>query len=107
VHRAVREALNQPAGASLILVYGPTGVGKTTLRLRREQQLIAEALPDLEQDHARVPVLSVEAAAPESGQFNWKDYYKRALVAWDEPLLAQRSPSRHRRIPRPTGPYAR
>ena len=31
-HRAVRDALRQPTGASMILVYGPTGVGKTTLR---------------------------------------------------------------------------
>jgi hypothetical protein len=27
---------------------------------------------------------------PESGQFNWKDYYKRALVALNEPLLAHK-----------------
>ena len=86
-HQAVRDALGQLTGASLVLVYGPTGVGKTTLRLRLEQQLIAEALPDLEKDPARVPVVAVEAVAPESGQFNWKDYYTRALIALDEPLL--------------------
>src|SRR5207302_457486 len=80
-HQAVRDALGQLTGASLVLVYGPTGVGKTTLRLRLEQQLIAEALPDLEKDPARVPVVAVEAVAPESGQFNWKDYYTRALIA--------------------------
>jgi flagellar biosynthesis GTPase FlhF len=34
--QAVRDALRQPTGASLILVHGPTGVGKTTLRLRLE-----------------------------------------------------------------------
>src|SRR5260370_27918340 len=48
VHRAVRDALSQPAGASLILVYGPTGVGKTTLRMRLEQQFFFQALPGLE-----------------------------------------------------------
>jgi hypothetical protein len=89
-HRAVRDALRQPSGASLILVHGPTGVGKTTLRLRLEQQLLAEALPDLEQDPDRVPVMAVEAVAPESGQFNWKDYYVRALAALDEPLMAHK-----------------
>jgi hypothetical protein len=86
----VRDALRQPTGASLILVYGPTGVGKTTPRLRLEQPLIAEALPVMEKDPSRVPVVAVEAVAPESGQFNWKDYYKRALVALDEPLLARK-----------------
>jgi hypothetical protein len=86
-HRAVHDALRQPTAPSLIVLYGPTGVGKTTLRLRLEQQLITEALPALEKDTARVPVLAVEAIAPESGQFNWKDYYARALVALNEPLL--------------------
>ncbi len=86
-HRAVHDALRQPTAPSLIVLYGPTGVGKTTLRLRLEQQLITEALPALEIDMARIPVLAVEAIAPESGQFNWKDYYARALVALNEPLL--------------------
>ncbi len=89
-HQAVRDALRQPAGPSLILVHGPSGVGKTTLRLRLEQQLLAEALPHLEQDPGRVPVMAVEAVAPESGQFNWKDYYMRALAALDEPLMAHK-----------------
>ncbi len=105
-HQAVRDALRQPAGASLILVHGPTGVGKTTLRLRLEQQLLAEALPDLEQDPGRVPVMAVEAVAPESGQFNWKNYYMRALAALDEPLMAHKitlampeNPSSERPVP--------
>lgn len=63
-HRAARDALRQPTGAPLILVYGPTGVGKTTLRLRLEQQLLAEALSDLEHDPGRVPVMAVEAVGP-------------------------------------------
>ena len=73
----------------LCLAYPNAGrpAGKTTLRLRLEQQLITEALPALEKGTARIPVLAVEAIAPESGQFNWKDYYARALVALNEPLL--------------------
>src|SRR6266851_1464769 len=105
-HQAVRDALRQPSGASLILVHGPTGVGKTTLRLRLEQQLLAEALPDMQHDPDRVPVLAVEAVAPESGQFNWKDYYVRALAALDEPLLEHKvtvttpeNPSPERPVP--------
>jgi replication-associated recombination protein RarA len=74
----VHDALRQPTAPSLILLYGPTGVGKTTLRLRLEQQLITEALPALEKDTARVPVPAVEAIAPESGQFNWKVFFARA-----------------------------
>jgi len=86
-HLAVLNTVREPAGASLILVIGPTGVGKTTLRLRLEQQLIERALPELERDPGRLPVVALEAAAPESGQFNWKDYYTRALLALEEPLI--------------------
>src|SRR5438067_13163810 len=39
VDSAVKRALREPAGGSLVLVMGPTGVGKTTLRLRIEQHL--------------------------------------------------------------------
>ena len=86
-HQALLNAIRQPAGASLILVFGPTGVGKTTLRLRVEKQLIEEALPTLKGDPGRVPVVGLEAVAPDSGRFNWKDYYTRALMALDEPLV--------------------
>jgi len=46
-HQALLDALHASTEASLVLVYGPTGVGKTTLRRRIEQQLLAAALPDL------------------------------------------------------------
>jgi len=89
-HQALLMALQEPTPAPLILVFGPTGVGKTTLRRRIERQLIAEALPDLGNDPGRIPVVALEAVAPESGQFNWKDYYTRALLALDEPLIAHK-----------------
>lgn len=72
---------------SLIFVFGPTGVGKTTLRLKTEQLITAEMLSELHQDRTRIPVVSVEAIAPESGSFNWRDHYKRLLHQLDEPLI--------------------
>lgn len=90
VHEALLQAISQPANASLIFVFGPTGVGKTTLRLRVEQQLLQEALPNLAEDPGCRPVVALEAVAPESGNFNWKEYYTRALIALDEPLLAHK-----------------
>jgi hypothetical protein len=89
-HDKLMNAIHRPVGASLILVYGPTGVGKTTLRLRIEQQLTEEALPDLEEERGRIPVVGMEAVAPESGNFSWKDFYARALMAMDEPLVGQK-----------------
>jgi hypothetical protein len=73
--------------SSLIFVFGPTGVGKTTLRLKVEQLIAAELLNELREDLTRVPVVSVEAVAPESGSFNWRDHYTRLLHQLDEPLI--------------------
>ena len=87
VHLALMNAIRQPAGVQLILVLGPTGVGKTTLRLRIEKQLREEAWSKLEQDQGRVPIVGIEAIAPASGNFDWKDYYSRVLLALDEPLV--------------------
>ena len=89
VYKALMRVIKEPAGGSLIFVYGPSGVGKTTLRLKVEQKLIEEALPSLERDRGRVPVVGVEAVAPDTRNFNWKDYYKRALVALEEDLEKQ------------------
>lgn len=89
-HQTLLTALQEPTPAPLIFVFGPTGVGKTTLRRRIERQLIAEALLELENDPGRIPVVALEAVAPESGQFHWKDYYTRALLALDEPLMAHK-----------------
>lgn len=87
VYETLMRTIAEPAGASFIFVYGPSGIGKTTLRIRVEQKLTELALPKLESDRGHVPVVGVEAVAPESRNFNWKDYYTRALIALEEPLI--------------------
>lgn len=80
-------AIRECAPNSVILVLGPTGVGKTTLRARVEQLLTAESLQELEADPARLPVVSIETVAPPSGNFNWRDHFKRMLYEMNEPLI--------------------
>src|ERR1035441_9653041 len=53
-------AIHEVAPNSLILLMGPTGVGKTTLRAKVEQMLTTEMLPELGADPVRLPVVSVE-----------------------------------------------
>lgn len=84
---ALKQAIQEPTGWSLIFVYGPTGVGKTTLRRRVEKHLRESLVEALRQDPGIMPVVSLEAPAPDSSQFSWKDYYRRALIALEEPLV--------------------
>jgi ABC-type proline/glycine betaine transport system ATPase subunit len=53
--QSVQDAIRAPAGATLILVIGATGIGKTTLRLRLERQLITEAQGRMSSDPGAVP----------------------------------------------------
>src|SRR5215831_2424817 len=80
-------AIQNSESNSLVFVFGPTGVGKTTLRLKAEQILTAELRAELELDRGRLAVVSVEAVAPESGSFSWRDHFKRILLQMNEPLI--------------------
>lgn len=42
----LRSAILEPAGSNLVFLFGPTGVGKTTLQQRIRTILIAEMLPE-------------------------------------------------------------
>lgn len=90
-HRTLKEAdsnlwqrIQEPGGASLIFVYGPTGVGKTTLR----QHITSRLIEGGERSEAhQLPVLAVEAAAPESGNFHWGHFFRQALGELEAPFL--------------------
>jgi AAA domain len=90
-HRILKEAdsnlwrrIQEPGGASLIFVYGPTGVGKTTLRQHITSRLIEGA--EGSEAH-QMPVLALEAAAPESGNFHWGHFFRQALGELEAPFL--------------------
>ncbi len=86
----VRRAIREPAGASIILVMGPSGVGKTTLLRLVEKNILEESLPQMELDPGWIPIVCVEAVAPGKDTFRWKDFYKRTLIAIDEPLIKEK-----------------
>jgi energy-coupling factor transporter ATP-binding protein EcfA2 len=80
-------AISESEPNSLVFVFGPTGVGKTTLRIKVEQVITNNLRSDLEQDRGRMPVVGVEAIAPESGRFSWSDHFRRLLLSMNEPLI--------------------
>jgi len=42
---------------------------------------------EMEIDRERIPVVAIEAVAPESGSFNWRDHFRRLLCQVNEPLI--------------------
>lgn len=98
-----RDAVNNPGGASVIFLFGPTGVGKTTLLRQIMKVMISEKTARLKRDSNFLPVATTEAPkgfdssynggslrnglshrAPESGSFDWKVYYQSVLASLSE-----------------------
>src|ERR1019366_8088835 len=84
---AVWNAIREPAGKLLIFVFGPTGVGKTTLLEHIEKRLMEQALSQMAVDQSHLPVVRLNAMAPSARQFKWPDFYTRALMSVAEPLI--------------------
>src|SRR5436305_946326 len=78
--QAVWDALREPAGASLVFVFGTTGVGKTTLLAQIEKRLIDLSFCDERQGKKDLPALRLDAVSPALNLFKWSDYYQRALM---------------------------
>src|SRR5260370_25787694 len=85
--KALREMIQEPGGASLVNVYGPARVGKSTMKNHVMRTIILEMLPLLEQDRERIPLLSIVPRPPLSGSFSWRDFFQNGLMAFDEPLI--------------------
>jgi len=63
--RKLMHSIREPGGAALIFVFGPTGVGKSTLLKRLTQKLLQEALPLMDVDKGYIPIAGVEVKTPE------------------------------------------
>jgi len=77
--------IRNPGESRVVFIYGPTGVGKTTLQRIIEKWLINLTLLELETDRGCISVASVEVVLHKSGFFNSKDHLKRCLFALNEP----------------------
>src|SRR6266849_1709672 len=85
--QAVWNALREPAGAALVFVVGPTGVGKTTWLAQIEKRLIDLALTQSHAEHSCLAALKLDAVSPALTQFKWADYYQRALLSLQQPQI--------------------
>lgn len=91
--KAYKELENKIAVAEvndIMLFFGPTGVGKTTIYNKLVENIYKKNEQNMDLDKGLIPVLPVEAIASEGANFDWKDFYFRALMALNEPLLSHK-----------------
>lgn len=81
------DAIQSVAGPKVVLIPGPTGVGKTTLARRIYRRLLRDHELQMESDRGFVPVVGVGAVPPNKAHFNWKDFYIRALEQHGDVML--------------------
>jgi len=71
----------------MVLVIGPSRVGKTTLVQLVEQHLLARASVRMQSDPGHMPVVRFTAVGPGSGRYDWMDYYKAVLRQLGDPFV--------------------
>lgn len=100
-HPRLREALDHilqtvcPPGegasmrrpGTMILVIGPSRVGKTTLIRLLEERLLAQARSQMERDPEFIPFASITAAGVDASRFDWRTYYRAVLRGLQDPFV--------------------
>jgi hypothetical protein len=97
VDRALRRAIQEPAGFAHVLVYGPSGVGKTTMIRQITRYFREISAPSssgqsayLPPSSGSVPLLLLETRPPDGSAFNRADYYRNALKLLGESFYERR-----------------
>ncbi len=80
-------AIRDSTQGTIIFIYGPAGVGKSTLLKGIKKQIMDMSLTTMRDDPEKIPIAIVQLAAPTSGSFDWKEYFKCLLTELEEPLI--------------------
>jgi hypothetical protein len=80
---------------SLVLIIGPSRVGKTTLIHLLEQELLLRAQERMQADPGYIPYVSITMDGAD--RFDWKDYCQPVLKALSDPFLPVKKPARSAR----------
>lgn len=81
------DAIHSARGPRVIIVAGPTGVGKSRLVSRIYRTILEENQQAMIDEPDLIPVLSGNAIAPHGLLFSFKEFYTRLLNRADEPLV--------------------
>lgn len=83
----LRLAIRQAVKGTIIFMFGPTGVGKSTLLSHLQTNAGEEFQSEHKDDPGVQPIVLVEASTSEDHRFSWKDFYRQALDELNEPLI--------------------
>lgn len=72
---------------TMVLLTGPSRVGKTTLIRLLEERLRAVSKERMVSDPSFIPFASILAAGPGTGRFEWTAYYRAVLRALHDPFV--------------------
>lgn len=72
---------------TMVLVIGPSRVGKTTLVRLLEEHLLAQAQVRMATDPAFIAFASVTSVGPEASRFDWPTYYRAVLRSLRDPFV--------------------
>ena len=80
------EAIRHAPKESIIMMWGPSGVGKSTLIKKLVNTINKENIEQIK-NQGQIPIIRVELEPPSKGNYNWNDYYRKALREAEEPML--------------------
>jgi len=72
---------------TMVLVIGPSRVGKTTLIRLLEEHLLARTKALMASDPSFIPFASILAAGPGTNRFEWAEYYRAVLCSLHDPFV--------------------
>jgi energy-coupling factor transporter ATP-binding protein EcfA2 len=91
-HEALIEARDQllqllrhPATGLVVLVYGPSGVGKTTLALKVLRLLLKEGMARMEREPGHIAAGYMELVNPYRSVFDWRRYFLDLQLVYQMP----------------------
>ncbi|ACB74325.1 ATP-binding protein [Opitutus terrae] len=87
----LRELVRMKTSTRIVIVTGPTGAGKTTLRKQFAQELEAIAAQEIESNPEMVAFGSTSVKAPGPTAFSWKDTYIQLLISLQHPFAEHRA----------------
>ncbi|MRH42089.1 AAA family ATPase [Aquibacillus halophilus] len=87
VMKKLKNEIYSQSNSDILMVVGPSGVGKSKLFERTLISILKDFSSEMEVDKGMIPIAGMELPNPDLGKFSWKDFYYRVLLQLTEPLI--------------------